>query len=108
MQLNYKLIGKRIRQYRKQLGLTQKEVAEKAGISEQYCSELELGKKGGTLAVYYQLAQALNVSLDSLVMDNVSNDNSIATSALINRIQNYTPEKYEMLLSYMDFLDFIN
>lgn len=107
MQLDNKLVGKRIRKYRKRLGLTQEKFAEKAGISKQYCSELELGKKNGSFTVYYQIAQELNISLDSLVIDDVSNDKTIAKTALIDRICHYTPEKYKLLLYYMDFLDFM-
>lgn len=107
MDLDYKLVGKRIRQYRKQLRLTQAKLAEIAGISVQHCSALECGKKAGSFAIYYQISQALNISLDSLVIDSSSNSSQIATSALINRINRYSPEQYKLFLLYMDFLDTI-
>lgn len=47
-------------------GLTQQQVAEKAGISKPYLSQLESGQRKGTTEVLSAIARALNVSLDDL------------------------------------------
>ena len=41
MTLDYSLIGKRIARRRKQLGLKQSEVEERAGIGDKYLSNIE-------------------------------------------------------------------
>jgi DNA-binding XRE family transcriptional regulator len=47
--------------------MEQQEVAEKAGISVPYLSQLERGKQKGSVDVLNALAKALGVSLDDLV-----------------------------------------
>ncbi len=56
-----------IRAWRKYRGVTQQEVAEKAGISKPYLSQLESGQRKGTTEVLGALARALGVSLEYLV-----------------------------------------
>ena len=52
------------RQYRK---ITQSQLAVAAGISDAYLSQLEGGKRQGTIAVMKRIAAALDVSLDDLL-----------------------------------------
>ena len=59
----------RIRTYRKYRGLTISELAEAAGISQPYLSEIESGKKTGTVDVLKRIATILKVDLDDLVAD---------------------------------------
>jgi len=60
-----------IRVWRAYRGLTQQQVADEAGISKPYLSQLELGKRKGTTEVLAAVARALNVSLDDLVISEV-------------------------------------
>ena len=57
-----------IRVWREYRGLTQQQVAEVAGISKPYLSQLESGQRKGTAEVLQAIARALHVSLDDLVM----------------------------------------
>jgi len=43
------LFGKRVREYRLQNGLTQQELADRAGLHRSYVGEIELGKRNITL-----------------------------------------------------------
>ncbi len=52
-----------IRKYR---GMTQAELAEKSGISRPYLTEIETGKKDGSLRAIKSIADALNVSMSNL------------------------------------------
>ena len=61
------VIGENLRIYRKRDGLTQAELAEKAHISLPYYSALENGKKLMSPVVLLQLAEALDVSADSIL-----------------------------------------
>ncbi|MCB0164491.1 MAG: helix-turn-helix transcriptional regulator [Anaerolineae bacterium] len=57
-----------IRVWREYRGLTQQQVADAAGISKPYLSQLESGQRNGTTEVLAAIAKALNVSLDDVVM----------------------------------------
>ncbi|MBP2547639.1 DNA-binding XRE family transcriptional regulator [Neorhizobium galegae] len=58
----------RIRTYRTYRKLTVSELAEAAGISQPYLSEIESGKKTGSIDVLKRIAAALKVDLDDIVM----------------------------------------
>ncbi len=60
------LLGARIKEIRKKQGLSQDRLAERAGISAQYVSNIERGKENHTLALLLQLADALKVSLGEM------------------------------------------
>lgn len=55
-----------IRVFRKYRGLTQVELAEKAGIARPYLTELETGKKQGSIAVLKAIASALELELPDI------------------------------------------
>ena len=69
-QVTYALLdgGNPLRVWREYRGLTQQQVAEAAGISKPYLSQLESGQRKGTTDVLQAVAKVLNVSLDDLVM----------------------------------------
>lgn len=56
----------RIRTYRTYRGLSVSELAEAAGISQPYLSEIEAGKKTGSVDVLKRIAAALRVDLDDI------------------------------------------
>ena len=63
-----KLVGDNCARIRKELGYTQEQLAERSGLSQQYLSDLERGKRNPTVVTVYEIAQALGVShLDMLV-----------------------------------------
>lgn len=62
-----KLVGANVARLRRERGLTQEEVAERSGFSQQYLSSLERGRRNPTIITLYELAQALGVSHVALV-----------------------------------------
>jgi DNA-binding XRE family transcriptional regulator len=56
-----------IRVWREYRGLTASELAAEAGISAPYLSELESGKKAGSVAALTRIAAALSLTIDDLV-----------------------------------------
>lgn len=56
-----------IRVWREHRGLSGRELAEKAGLSTPYLSELETGKKQGGISKLAKIAEALGVDIDDLV-----------------------------------------
>lgn len=62
-----KLVGRNLARIRRQKGLTQEELAEISGFSQQYLSGLERGARNPTVVTLYELAQALGVNHVELV-----------------------------------------
>ncbi|WP_372612723.1 helix-turn-helix domain-containing protein [Halomonas sp.] len=55
-----------VRVFREYRGMRAGELAEKAGISQGYLSEIEAGKKTGSLGVLKRIAEVLGVELSDL------------------------------------------
>lgn len=62
-----KLVGDNCARIRKERGWSQEELAERSGLSQQYLSGLERGKRNPTIVTIYELAAALKVSHLELV-----------------------------------------
>ena len=56
-----KLVGDNTARIRKEKGLTQEALAEKSGLSQQYISGLENGRRNPTIVTLFELASALGV-----------------------------------------------
>ena len=56
-----KLVGDHCARLRKERGWTQEELAERSGLTQQYLSDLERGKRNPTIVTIFELAQALGV-----------------------------------------------
>ncbi|SCX76711.1 helix-turn-helix domain-containing protein [Alkaliphilus peptidifermentans] len=65
-------IGHRILLRRKQLGYTQEQAAEKAGLSHQFFSTVETGRKNIRADSIIKVARALEVSTDYLLLGSVN------------------------------------
>lgn len=62
-------VGMRLRKVREAMGLTQKVVAERAGISMSMISQFELGRIAPSLATLLRLASAVGVKPAELLAD---------------------------------------
>lgn len=67
MDLDYSEIGKRIARRRKELGLRQVQVCEKAGINDKYLSCIERATSIPSLEVIMKLALALDTTPDEFL-----------------------------------------
>lgn len=67
--IDYCLIGQRIRDCRQQAHLTQAELAERAGVCQQFIGNLERGKGIPSLATVMSLCNALSVDPNALLLD---------------------------------------
>lgn len=74
MELNYAEIGKRIARRRKELGLRQVQVCERAGINDKYLSCIERATSIPSLDVLMKLALALDTTPDELLIGSVRHE----------------------------------
>lgn len=63
------ILGKNVRRLRQQKGLTQEQLAFEAEIDLTYVGGIERGKRNPSLLVMARIADALSVSLPSLLSD---------------------------------------
>lgn len=59
--------GANVRRLRKDIGLSQEEFAEKAGVARSYMSDVEVGHRNPTLKVVERIAKVLDVQPSTLL-----------------------------------------
>lgn len=92
-------MGEHIFARRKQLRMTQEELAEAAGVTPQMVSTAELGKKALRPANIIKICSALDISPDYLLLGRISDtDHSILTQ----KIACLSPEQYRYLENIID------
>ena len=74
MSLNYKLIGRRVKEVRRQKQMSQAELAEQTDMSVSYISLVETGKKQASLETLVRIANALGVTVDHMLIGNQTNN----------------------------------
>jgi transcriptional regulator with XRE-family HTH domain len=62
-----KLVGRNFARLRREKGLTQEQIEERSGFSQQYLSGLEQGRRNPTVVKLFELAQALSVDVLDLL-----------------------------------------
>src|ERR1700685_4767465 len=64
-----KSLGDRVRQARARRGMTRKQLAHDAGVSERYLAQIESGHGNISVLILRQLAKALNMAVDVLLLE---------------------------------------
>ena len=77
MPINRYALGERIYEARKRRKLTQSDLAEMAGISNTYLSHIENGSKNMSMDTFIDIVNALGVTADELLIDNIRADNML-------------------------------
>lgn len=75
--MDFKEVGKRIKNKRLELKLTQEKLAEKTGLTETYIGAIERATSKCSIETLVTISQSLNMSMDFLIFgttaDNVDN-----------------------------------
>ena len=104
IELNYMLIGVRLRALRKNRGYTQEEVAERAGISAQHCSGIECGNAKVSLPALLRLCNALAATPDDILMDSVNRSTPQLMENVANVFNDCSPSEVYLMLSQAENL----
>lgn len=63
--------GENLKRIRKEMKLTQAEMAKEIGISQSYIADIERNRKNISLAVVLRIAEGLNISVNELINDDI-------------------------------------
>ncbi len=95
-------LGKRVREARNTAGLTQEVLAEKADIGVMYLGEIERGIKMPSLKIFIKLVEALNISADYLLRDEVSSGKSFVYDEITQKLDGLTPRQRKGAVEILD------
>ena len=76
MALDYESIGKRIKRYRTDKRFSQEELGQVVSVNSQQISNIEAGRRYPSLELIVMIANALDVSADDLLTDNLKHSSS--------------------------------
>ena len=82
MPIDYETLGKRIANARKQAGITQEALVEQLNMTRKHISVIEAAIGRPSLETLVDIANALNVSLDDLLVDSLTHSASTADSEI--------------------------
>ena len=97
MDLNYGIIGKRIRTLRKAKKWTQACLAEKAGIEPSNLSHIERAATKLSLPTLVRIANALEVTLDELVYSNLVKSSHVSAALINDLLSDCTADEIKSL-----------
>lgn len=100
--MDRKSIGHRIQAYREAAGMSQDGLAEALGLSTIYISTIERGVKTPSLEVFVNIANALNVSADLLLVDVLRNGYKVKTSLLSEKLESMSSEDRERIFNVIE------
>ena len=97
-------IGKRIKQCRERLGLTQEQFAEKTGFTANYISTLERGASFPRCENLITLLNALEVPADAIFCDVVTHSTKYKANQLSEDLEALSPEAQKRILQMVELM----
>lgn len=99
-----KRIGKRIKQRREQLGLTQEQFAEKLGVATNYISTIERGASFPRCERLISIINGLETSADAIFCDVIDCVAEYRASVLFDKIRSLPLEDQRRILDIVDLM----
>ena len=98
MNIDYKLIGQRIKRVRKSNGMTQDLLAEKLGVSIGYVSQVERGITKISLDLLGAISSILDCDIAGLITESAMNSSEYMESELLSEIRKLDGKKKKYIL----------
>lgn len=99
-----KRIGKRIKERREELGLTQQQFAEKTGFGINYISTIERGASFPRCEKLIIILNALETSADRIFSDVLTASYEYKASALSEKLNDLPKEDQERILNMVELM----
>jgi transcriptional regulator with XRE-family HTH domain len=104
MQIDYVLLGKRIAEKRRSLGLKQVEVNEQADLSDKYLSNIETARSIPSIDVLMRICSVLSVTPDYLLTGTLIKENMEMSDRIIDKTKLLSEKKLKLLDNFVDWL----
>lgn len=94
-------VGKRIRYFRENRGLTKNKLSEKAGVSPTYIYQVENGEKCPTVEYLSYICFGLGITLTEFFSVDPDSDGNSEDESLLDEIQRLSPDEKTALLTLL-------
>lgn len=99
--LDYVSIGRRIKAKRLELHMTQEQLGEIVNLSTTHISHIETGRTKISFESFISISNALHISADALLQDNLQYNDSFYKSELAKLMDECTPAEIKKLARVM-------
>ena len=96
------VLAKKLREVRQEKGYTQHALAEIAGIGNVYLGEIERGLKMPSLNIFIKLIEALDVSADYILRDELTSGKEYIYDEITQKLKNLTPTQRKIVTDILD------
>ena len=103
-ELDYVKLGLKIKEIRKENGLTQDALAELVGVNTSHISNTENAHTKVSLNVLLAIANALDTTVDGLLVNQYKNSSLALDNEILSAIQNCDDEKKQKILKMITIL----
>ena len=104
MAVDYESIGKRIKHYRTEKRLSQEDLGNIVAVNNEHISRIEGGKKNLSLELLILIANALDVSADDLLTDNLKHSSSPVGTEIHDLLLDCNHDEKAILTRTLTFL----
>lgn len=104
MTIDYSAVGKRISLIRKNRGMTQEQLAEKAELSNIYISHIENSRSIPSLETLMKLCSALDITPDEVLLGTKQDMENYLQSDIQKKLILCTPKERRMVSRFIDLL----
>lgn len=104
MAVDFKLIGRRIKNKRHQAGFTQEQLAEKIDVTVGYVSQCERGISKINLEKLSEIADVLGCDISCFVSDSVVSGENYLNEDLIEKYRRLSPKAKKQILGFIDVI----
>lgn len=103
-ELDYGKLGLKIKEIRQSKGLTQENLAELVKCNTSHISNIENNHTKVSLNVLLSIVNALNTSIDYLLIDQYNNSSLALDNELLRALEKCSNEKKEKILKIIEIL----
>lgn len=107
--LNFKIIGQKIRERRQSLGITQEFIANRLDVNPSHISNIECGRANPSLTALVKIANILQCSVDYFIHEEYTfsihrQEDMTLDNQIIDKLKYCDANKKDKLLKIMDLL----
>ena len=102
--MNYIDLGRRIREERQKLNLTQEKLSESINVSTTYIGQIERGERCPTLDTLIKISNSLGVSIDYLLRESVTPSSTALMNLWIQLTRDLSDNEMKMIIELVNVI----
>lgn len=102
--MNYIDLGRRIREERQKLNLTQEKLSESINVSTTYIGQIERGERCPTLDTLIRISNSLGVSIDYLLRESVTPSSTVLMNLWVQLTRDLSDNEMKMIIELVNVI----